>query len=120
MKTFLIVIAMFFIASISNATTNNNNYAYTETVTAYNNTPEYVDSVEAQDMHGTKTRYFSIWGQRLSNGKYNYYAKDDNGTYSIHYANNNRYKPFYVKIGNERWYFMSKVLDRNSGKTDQW
>lgn len=81
---------------------------------------DYIDSVEAQDMYGRNTKYFSIWGERLANGRYYYYAKDNNGKYDIQYANNNKYKPFYVKIGDERWYFNSTELDRRSGTTNQW
>ena len=33
---------------------------------------------------------------------------------------NNNYKPFYVKIKNERWYFQSRQLNYATGYTDQW
>lgn len=116
MKILFIAIAVFFATFASEAV-----QSYNDTYIASTNIkPEYIDSVEAQDMYGKKTRSFSIWGQRLSNGNYHYYAKDNYGTYNIQYADRNKYKPFYVKIGNDRWYFNSRALDRASGKTRQW
>lgn len=81
---------------------------------------EYVDSVEAQNAKGTKTKYFTVYGRRQANGKYWYFVKYYTREYDIQYADNNRYKPFYININGERWYFDSKELDRNCGKTDQW
>ena len=84
--------------------------------------PEFVDSVEAQDMYGMNTKWLKIWKLRLANGKYYFYAttKGQDVRYDIQYADNNKYKPFYVKIKNERWYFQSRELDYASGYTDQW
>lgn len=81
---------------------------------------EFIDSVEAQNMNGTQTKTFNVYGRRMSNGKYWYFVKTATREFGIQYANNNKYKPFYIKIGEERWYFASQTLDLYSGKTDQW
>lgn len=93
-----------------------------ETAVWESSSEEFVDSVEAQDASGYKTIYLGIYGRRMANGKYHYFAKTKGGTreFSIQYADNNRYKPFYVTINGERWYFSCRQLDYNSGKTDQW
>lgn len=81
---------------------------------------EYVDTVTAQNMDGTKTKTFTVYGRRMSNGKYRYFVKVSTREFPIQYADNNKYKPFYININGERWYFQSRTLDYNSGKTDQW
>lgn len=81
---------------------------------------EFVDSVEAQNAKGTETKYFNVYGRRQANGKYWYFVKYSTREFGIQYADNNRYKPFYIKINGERWYFASQRLDLYTGKTDQW
>lgn len=81
---------------------------------------EYVDTVTAQNMNGTKTKTFTVYGRRMANGKYRFFVKVSTREFPIQYANNNKYKPFYININGERWYFQSKTLDFYSGKTDQW
>lgn len=81
---------------------------------------EYVDTVTAQNMDGTKTKTFTVYGKRMANGKYHYFVKVSTREFPIQYADNNKYKPFYINVNGERWYFQSKTLDYNSGKTDQW
>ena len=116
---FLIFISLFCFNSDVTFATNS-----TEAITTIiaESTAELVDAVEAQDMRGYKKMNLGIYGRRMANGKYHYFAKTKGGTreFDIQYADNNKYKPFYVKINGERWYFSSKVLDYNSGKTDQW
>lgn len=82
---------------------------------------EIIELVEAQDMYGRKTINLSIWGRQMANGKYFYFAMTKGKTreFAIQRANNN-HTPFYVKIGDERWYFSSTTLDLYSLKTDQW
>ena len=102
---------------------NSSNLANSTNITSETSSnEEFVDSVEAQDAKGYNTMYLGIYGRRMANGKYHYYAKTKGGTreFSIQHADNNRYKPFYVTINGERWYFASRTLDYNSGKTDQW
>lgn len=81
---------------------------------------EFIESVEAQNMNGTETRTFNVYGRRKSNGKYWFFVKTSTREFGIQYADRNKYKPFYIKIGDERWYFASKTLDLYSFKTDQW
>ena len=117
---FLLLAATFCLSYENNAIANDSTNANTTTITATQ--AEFIESVEAQDANGYKTKYLKIYGRRLANGKYHYFAKVKSGTreFNIHYANNNRYKPFYVTINGERWYFNSTNLDFYSGKTDQW
>lgn len=62
-------------------------------------------------MYGDKTIYLNVYETVSANGKSNFYVKYKNKRYEIDYIENNRYKPFYVKIGNEHWYFASTTLD---------
>lgn len=81
----------------------------------------YVTSVTAQNIDGSKSKGFKIMRSQMANGSSYFYAQDGNGTYEIMYADNNKYKPFYVMDNNgERWYFACKELDRGSGRTNQW
>jgi len=93
---------------------------YTQASVSMSSSADFVTSVEAQNQNGTATKYFKIMRTTNANGTYYFYAQDGNGTYDIQYADRNSYKPFYVKIGNERWYFACKELDRASGQTNQW
>ena len=81
---------------------------------------EFIEVVEAQNMNGTETRTYKVYGRRKSNGKYWFFVKTSTRDIGIQYADNNKYKPFYIKIGDIRWYFASKTLDLYSYKTDQW
>lgn len=112
---FMVAGAVAFASSTIDAKANDS-----ESVITSMSNDEYVDSVEAQNAQGTQTRSFTVYGRRQANGKYWYFVKTSTREFGIQYADNNRYKPFYVNINGERWYFASKELDRNSGKTDQW
>lgn len=83
---------------------------------------KFIESVEAQNQDGSRSRYFKIMARELANGRYYFYAQDGNGTYDIQYAERNKYKPFYLYADGERWYFASKDLDyyAGTGKTNQW
>ncbi len=117
---YLLFVAMFFTSYNNIVSANYHNNTNNITIEASNE--EYVDSVEAQDAKGYKTINLGIYGRRMANGSYYYYAKTKGGTreFGIQFADNNKYKPFYVMINGERWYFSSRALDHNSTKTNQW
>ena len=113
--SYLLLVAMFCVF--------NENATFAKSFTGANtalaaSSEEFVDSVEAQDASGRNTIYLGIYGRRMANGSYHYFAKTKGGTreFNIQYADNNKYKPFYVIINNVRWYFSSRALDYNSGK----
>ena len=80
-------------------------------ITTVSSQEKFIETVEAQDMYGDNTIYLNVYETVTANGKSNFYVKYKNKKYEIDYIENNKYKPFYVKIGNDRWYFASTTLD---------
>ena len=125
MKKILLMLFIIITTCVTPSTASNSmsNSTSSTSMSSSDDSKEFIDSVEAQDMYGRNTKILLIYGRRLSNGKYRFFAmtrNDSTREFTIQYANNNRYKPFYIKIGDERWYFSSQTLDLYSGKTDQW
>ncbi len=116
-KSILTIVLIFSLIIISNTMTSNfiNVYAV-----ECSEGEEYIEHVVAQNMNGTQTKTFAVYGRRMANGKYHYFVKLSTREFSILYADNNKYKPFYIKINGDRWYFKSTTLDLYSRKTDQW
>ena len=122
MKKILYLLFASILCTSYNNTAFANHYNSVNTATIESSNEEYIDAVEAQDAKGYKTIHLGIYGRRMANGRYYYYAKTKGGTreFGIQFADNNKYKPFYVIINGERWYFNSRALDYNSTKTNQW
>lgn len=110
MKKKVIILSFFALMLFNFDVVSKNRYPILSVTTA-SSQEKFIETVEAQDMYGDKTIYLNIYETVTANGKSNFYVKYKEKRYEIDYIENNKYKPFYVKIGNERWYFASKTLD---------
>lgn len=109
-KISFILVALFVIELFYSNAIAENEYSVS-LITRGSSQEKFIDIVEAQDMYGDKTIYLKVYETVTANGKSNFYVKYKDERYEIDRIENNRYKPFYVKIGNERWYFASTSLD---------
>lgn len=106
-----VLILSFFVMMLFNFDTVSKNGYPISSITTVSSQEKFIETVEAQDMYGDNTIYLNVYETVTANGKSNFYVKYKNKKYEIDYIENNTYKPFYVKIGNDRWYFASTTLD---------
>lgn len=106
-----VLILSFFVMMLFNFDVVSKNGYPISSITTVSSQEKFIETVEAQDMYGDNTIYLNVYETVTANGKSNFYVKYKNKKYEIDYIENNKYKPFYVKIGNDRWYFASTTLD---------